>query len=181
MTSFFTGHLSCKQDEFACRSGRCLAPRFRCNGVDDCGDWSDEASCPNCSAPDSFSCGPSDVCLPSNKLCDGRTDCRDGRDEARPACGPSPPRPQTSPTCTPSEFHCGDGRCIRQTWRCDHSPDCSDGSDEDDCGQWQGLTSPYVSKTKGNLCEVHDRKRSILCKQFFVLWFWALFRRDLGY
>ncbi|KAL6108128.1 uncharacterized protein ACO6RY_18735 [Pungitius sinensis] len=129
------GHFLCKKGEFACLSGRCIAPHLRCNRVDDCGDWSDEATCSNCTAPDSFSCGPSDICLPSNKLCDGRPDCTDGRDEARRVCSPSPPRQQTSATCTPSEFHCGDGRCIRQTWRCDHSPDCSDGSDEDDCDQ----------------------------------------------
>ncbi|KAK9519470.1 hypothetical protein VZT92_022198 [Zoarces viviparus] len=132
------GHFLCKKDEFACRSSRrCIAPYLRCNGVDDCGDWSDEASCQNCTAPDSsfFFCGPSDICLPRNQLCDGRTDCRDGRDEARQLCGLARPRPQTSRACTPSEFQCGDGQCIRQSWRCDLSPDCSDGSDEDNCDQ----------------------------------------------
>ncbi|KAM8875172.1 low-density lipoprotein receptor-related protein 8-like isoform 2-T2 [Spinachia spinachia] len=143
------GQFLCKKDEFSCRSGRCIATHFRCNGVDDCGDRSDEASCPNCTVPDSFSCGPSDTCLPSGKLCDGRTDCRDGRDEARHVCSLSRPRPQTSATCTASEFHCGDGRCIRQTWRCDHSPDCSDGSDEDNCDQ--------------NECQVNNGGCSHLC------------------
>ncbi|XP_034736897.1 very low-density lipoprotein receptor-like isoform X3 [Etheostoma cragini] len=99
-------HLWCKKDEFACRNGRCISSRFLCNGVDDCGDGSDEALCQNCTTPGSFSCEPSET---SN--------------------------PQTSPKCTSSEFQCGDGHCIRQNWRCDNSPDCSDGSDEENCDQ----------------------------------------------
>ncbi|XP_034387287.1 low-density lipoprotein receptor 2-like [Cyclopterus lumpus] len=161
------GHLLCKKDEFACRSRRCIAPRFRCNGVDDCGDWSDEASCQNCTAPDSFFCGPSDICLPRNKLCDGRTDCRDGRDEARQLCSLSRPRPQTAPTCTASEFQCGDGQCIRQTWRCDHSPDCSDGSDEDNCDQNEclvnngGCSHRCVDQPLGFHCDCPNNMRLV--------------------
>ncbi|XP_054459186.1 low-density lipoprotein receptor-related protein 8-like [Anoplopoma fimbria] len=165
------GHFLCKKDEFACRSRRCISPHFRCNGVDDCGDWSDEASCQNCTAPDSFFCGPSDICLPRNKLCDGRTDCRDGRDEAQQLCSLSRPPPQTSPTCTPSEFQCGDGLCIRQTWRCDHSPDCSDGSDEDNCTQYKnqnecqvnngGCSHRCVDQLLGFHCDCPDNMRLV--------------------
>ncbi|KAF3835250.1 hypothetical protein F7725_027808 [Dissostichus mawsoni] len=106
--------VSCKKDEFACRSRLCISSHLRCNGVEDCGDGSDEASCLNCSIPGSFSCGPSDTCLPRNKLCDGRTDCKDGRDESPHICVLPRPRPQTSPVCAPFEFQCGDGHCIHQ-------------------------------------------------------------------
>ncbi|XP_056271193.1 low-density lipoprotein receptor-related protein 8-like isoform X2 [Pseudoliparis swirei] len=132
------GASPCQKGEFPCRSGRCVSARLRCDGVDDCGDGSDEAACPGCSAPGWFSCGPPDACLPRERVCDGRRDCRDGRDEAPPRCrssGPPPPPPSTPPPCTPAEFRCGDGRCIRQSWRCDHAEDCSDGSDEDACDQ----------------------------------------------
>lgn len=132
----FTGHVWCKYDEFTCHSRRCVSLRSLCDGVDDCGDGSDEDSCHNCTAG-FFSCGPSDACLPINRVCDGRNDCKNGHDETRELCGSGQPLPQRSPSsCAASEFQCGDGACVRHAWRCDHSPDCSDGSDEENCGEW---------------------------------------------
>lgn len=29
-----------------CANGECLLPNWRCNGINDCGDWSDESNCP---------------------------------------------------------------------------------------------------------------------------------------
>lgn len=120
----------CKEDEFTCSNARCIPQRFLCDGEDNCGDRSDEASCQNCTA---FTCGPADVCLSRSKVCDGRPDCRDSRDESLELCTyPS----QVSGTCAPFEFQCGDGRCISRTFRCDNMSDCSDSSDEENCGKW---------------------------------------------
>lgn len=40
--------------------------------------------------------------------------------------------------CTPEEFTCKstDGECIPMSWVCDQNPDCSDGSDEQNCSKY---------------------------------------------
>ncbi|XP_029988385.1 low-density lipoprotein receptor-like [Sphaeramia orbicularis] len=160
------GDLRCQKDEFSCHGRRCIPLPFLCNGADDCGNGSDEVLCRNCSAG-FFSCGPSDSCLHGQKLCDGRTDCKDGRDESKATCGLLRPRLQTAPRCTASEFECSDGQCIPQSWRCDHSADCSDSGDEDDCAQNEclvnngGCSHRCLDQPLGFICLCPDNMKLI--------------------
>lgn len=38
-------------------------------------------------------------------------------------------------TCLSTEFRCSNGDCVDHSFRCDHSVDCEDGSDEENCSE----------------------------------------------
>ncbi|XP_056616650.1 low-density lipoprotein receptor-related protein 3 [Triplophysa dalaica] len=87
------GQSSCEKDEYLCGNGKCVPRSWRCNGLDECGDNTDERSCAPKPTPARASlCPPgtlecSDIqstrCLPTSLRCNGARDCPDGSDEAR--------------------------------------------------------------------------------------------------
>lgn len=89
---------NCKTDQFLCNSGRCVLKKWLCNGLDECGDGSDEnaKTCPSATdiptSPSNINCGEgffhcysnlssAFICLPEAKRCDGSEDCYRGLDE----------------------------------------------------------------------------------------------------
>ncbi|XP_058887774.1 complement factor I isoform X1 [Acipenser ruthenus] len=74
----YTENKECSDDEFQCVNGKCIAHNRTCDGVNDCGDLSDELCCKACRG--GFHCR-SDVCIPSEAVRDGIEDCLTGEDE----------------------------------------------------------------------------------------------------
>ncbi|XP_062872320.1 sortilin-related receptor [Trichomycterus rosablanca] len=129
----------CDAYNFQCSNGACVSLDWKCDGMDDCGDYSDEANCdspteePGCSRYYQFEC-KNGRCVPTWWKCDGENDCGDWSDEAQCSDGIVPHTPAPRPaSCAPNRFHCGSGACIVNTWVCDGYADCPDGSDEVGC------------------------------------------------
>uniref|UniRef100_A0A672I1R6 Sortilin-related receptor n=1 Tax=Salarias fasciatus TaxID=181472 RepID=A0A672I1R6_SALFA len=147
----------CDAYTFQCANGVCVSLEWKCDGMDDCGDYSDEANCaaptelPGCSRYFQYECR-NGRCIPTWWKCDGENDCGDWSDEAQ--CTGQDLTPHTvAPgpiTCAPNRFHCGSGACIINTWVCDGYADCPDGSDELGCptGAANGSVTPAPVPTQ---------------------------------
>ncbi|KAM9036200.1 sortilin-related receptor [Sarcophilus harrisii] len=148
-------HKVCDQFSFLCQNGVCISLIWKCDGMDDCGDYSDEANCenpteaPNCSRYFQFQC-ENGHCIPNRWKCDEENDCGDWSDERD--CGDSHLRPPSTAgpsTCLPNYFRCNSGACIMNSWACDGYKDCADGSDEDACPTAANVSSTSTAAQLG--------------------------------
>lgn len=108
---------ACKEGEWQCDNGLCIAASGRCNSRIECYDMSDELNC-EC-GEGHFLCGNSTPCIPENLRCNGKIDCWDASDEVN-----------CTKSCHGDKFTCNFGGCIDIILFCDRFPDCADGSDE---------------------------------------------------
>uniref|UniRef100_A0A3P8TS06 Low density lipoprotein receptor-related protein 2b n=1 Tax=Amphiprion percula TaxID=161767 RepID=A0A3P8TS06_AMPPE len=118
---------NCGASSFECDEGRCRPNSYRCDGIVDCIDKTDEANCTDTAtcSPYAFTCN-NKRCIYSSWRCDGMDDCGDGSDEVN-----CPTRLPT--TCAADFFTCDNNRCVSKKWLCDGDNDCGDGSDEHNC------------------------------------------------
>ncbi|KAM4015463.1 sortilin-related receptor [Anomaloglossus baeobatrachus] len=144
---------NCDSQSFSCQNGVCISLVWKCDGMDDCGDYSDEANCANptdtpaCARYYQYQC-ENGHCIPTRWKCDGENDCGDWSDEKE--CGETIPQTTARPsTCPANHFRCDNGVCIMNTWVCDGYKDCIYGSDEDGCPTTANATAPSTT--------THDR------------------------
>lgn len=104
---------------FRCLGGQCIPGRDRCNGVQNCGDGSDEIGCTT----------PDQSYVSSAVQCDA-VDSRIPRG-----------------TDNGKTFRCRGGQCIPMRGRCNGVTNCRDGSDEMDCTATATTTTSTTTTT----------------------------------
>uniref|UniRef100_A0A8D8SCE1 Low-density lipoprotein receptor-related protein 1 n=2 Tax=Cacopsylla melanoneura TaxID=428564 RepID=A0A8D8SCE1_9HEMI len=115
----------CVEGQFQCNNTKCLHPTSICDGINNCGDNSDELRCDEYTCLNTqFKCKggskKNDFCISLLKRCNGIRDCPLGEDEQN--CLPK--------KCPPELFRCNSGLCIPLDQVCDGNNDCLDNSDE---------------------------------------------------
>lgn len=149
--------ITCSANQFKCADLRqCVEETYKCDGIPDCNDGSDELGCPSmepnqCNQEKHFRCKTSGICIPIAWHCDGSNDCDDHSDEQD--CG--------SISCPNNFFKCKNSKCVFKAYVCDGKDDCGDNSDESyehacvappfrcPIGQWQcpGIAARCVNMT----------------------------------
>lgn len=108
--AFYVEH--CNKNEFNCSNGHCVDASLTCNGIDNCGDNSDELllSCETCNSENGdencdtkkstrcsarqFECHNQLECIPAQWVCDKKDHCSDKSDELDCPEIESPAQPQ---------------------------------------------------------------------------------------
>lgn len=145
---------NCSTGNWKCSNNICIIEDNVCDGIHSklngsCGDGSDEADglCSTWQCRENRWKCPTNKCILLDTVCNGQDDCTDGADENYSMCNQW--------NCTYGFWKCNDSRqCIETGLVCDGNTvfDCKDGSDEQDCGQYQcpagGMKCPAFMNIK---------------------------------
>lgn len=164
----YPGGRYCPESRFQCSNHLCISPGDLCDGTDDCGDGSDEATsvCTNfnCDTLRRYQCA-NHKCVPRYQLCDGIDNCGDGSDENNMTLCSS----KLKPCNTYTEYKCANKKCIDNKLLCDFADDCNDGSDELGCHH----NNVCIDLTKGgcehNCMNLTDGGYICICYSGFII------------
>ncbi|XP_034503524.1 low-density lipoprotein receptor-related protein 8-like isoform X1 [Ailuropoda melanoleuca] len=135
----------CLVGQWQCRNKVCVSDSWRCNGVNDCGDSSDEDACASC--PEGMVRCDEGKCILESLMCDGEADCTDGADEPV-TCGKN---------CSLANGGC-EGQCSDTTWGVQCScgagwqlqPDGQSCADIDECSKAYGPCGQLCRNVPGS-------------------------------
>ncbi|XP_050752686.1 low-density lipoprotein receptor-related protein 2-like [Gymnogyps californianus] len=147
----------CLPGQWQCRNRVCIMAEWKCNGIDDCGDSSDEDVCAPC-PPGMVRCDEG-KCILESLMCNDEDDCLDGTDEPS-TCGRScfVRNGGCAETCTDTHWgvqcSCGAGWVLQA--------DGQSCADVDECSLEYSPCSQLCSNTPGTF--------SCACLQGYTLW-----------
>ncbi|KAM6071749.1 uncharacterized protein LJ206_010167 isoform 1-T1 [Theristicus caerulescens] len=147
----------CLPGQWQCRNRVCIMAEWKCNGIDDCGDSSDEDVCAPC-PPGMVRCDEG-KCILESLMCNDEDDCLDGTDEPS-TCGRScfVRNGGCAETCTDTHWgvqcSCGAGWVLQA--------DGQSCADVDECSLEYSPCSQLCRNTPGAF--------SCTCLQGYTLW-----------